>query len=168
MEHIKKRGFFILLIAACCIFTANIWGISIYILDEAKNANCAREMFERGDWVVPTFNYELRTDKPPLHYYFMQIGYLLFGVNELGARFFSALMGTLTVLTTYFFSAKLLDKVSGFFAGFVMLASIQFAAQFHLATPDPYLIFFITLSLFSFYYAYQTKNKKYLCFGSFP
>jgi len=39
-----------------------------YILDEAKNAECAREMSnETIDYTV--FNGELRTDKPPLHYF---------------------------------------------------------------------------------------------------
>lgn len=162
MVLVKQRGFYILLIASVIIFTSNIWGISIYILDEAKNASCAREMFERNDLIVPTFNYELRTDKPPLHYYFMQLGYFLFGINEFGARVFSALMGVFTVLLTFFFSSKTLGKITSFFAGLTMLISIQFTTQFHLATPDPYLIFFISLSLFSFYHAHQTRNKKYL------
>ncbi len=42
----------------------------IYILDEAKNAECAREMLVSGNYVVPYFNGQLRTDKPPLHYFF--------------------------------------------------------------------------------------------------
>ena len=83
------------------IFSANIWGLSIYSLDEAKNSECAREMLERGDLIVPTFNYQLRTDKPPLHYYFMIVAYKLFGVNEFSARFFSSVFGALTVLITF-------------------------------------------------------------------
>ena len=41
----------------------------IYILDEARNAQCAREMMENNDWLTPTFNAELRPHKPPLHYF---------------------------------------------------------------------------------------------------
>ena len=43
--------------------------------DEPKNAECGREMFARGDWLVPTFNEELRTDKPILVYWFMLTSY---------------------------------------------------------------------------------------------
>ena len=43
----------------------------IYILDEARNAQCAREMLQRKDFVIPTFNNELRQQKPPLHFYAM-------------------------------------------------------------------------------------------------
>ena len=32
--------------------------------DEPRNARAAQEMLERGDWIVPTFNSELRSHKP--------------------------------------------------------------------------------------------------------
>ncbi len=79
----------------------------IYILDEAKNAQCAREMLQKGDWIVPTFNNELRTDKPPLHYFFMMLAYKVFGINEFAARFFSVVMGLLTVFLTYLFTKNI-------------------------------------------------------------
>ena len=61
---------------------ANFWGFPIYILDEAKNSACAMEMMQRGDWVVPTFNGVLRTDKPPLHYFFMISAFEMFGISD--------------------------------------------------------------------------------------
>ena len=162
MKKLEGKEFYILLIASVIVFSANIWGISVYIFDEAKNATCAREMLDRNDFIVPTFNHQLRTDKRPLHYYFIQLSYSVFGVNEFAARFFSALMGILTVMVTWFFTGKILGRKVGFYAGLTMLFSFQFAIQFHLATPDPFLIFFITLSLFSFYYAHLNKSKRYL------
>jgi 4-amino-4-deoxy-L-arabinose transferase-like glycosyltransferase len=59
---------------------------------------------------VPKFNGELRTDKPPLHYYFMLLGFKLFGTTILGARFFSAVMGFITLLATFGFARKHLGK----------------------------------------------------------
>ena len=70
------------------------------MVDEARNSECAREMSELGELVVPSFNYELRTDNPPLHYYFMMLSYEIFGVNEFAARFFSSIFGALTILLT--------------------------------------------------------------------
>ena len=83
----------LLILLALFLYGANFWGISVYVLDEAKNSACAMEMYDRNDWIVPTFNDELRTDKPPLHYYFMRTGYALFGVSPFSARFFSVLAG---------------------------------------------------------------------------
>ncbi|MDB5192945.1 MAG: glycosyltransferase family 39 protein [Segetibacter sp.] len=130
----------------------------IYILDEAKNAQCAREMLQRNDWIVPTFNQELRTDKPVLHYYFMMAAYKIFGVNEMAARFFSAGLGILTVVITFFFSKRFTDPLTAFCSALVLTASTHFLFEFRLSVPDPYLIFFITTGLFTAY-TYLQENK---------
>lgn len=134
----------------------NIGNTSIYILDEAKNATCAKEMLAQNDYIVPTFNGELRTDKPILHYYFMILGYKIFGVNAMGARFFSAVMGSLVLLITFLFGYTYLGKRSALLAILVMLSSTHFLLQFHLAVPDPYLIFFTIAGMFSFYHAFKS------------
>lgn len=140
----------------------HIGGSSIYILDEAKNATCAAEMFSRGDLIVPTFNHELRTDKPPLHYFFMMLSYSVFGVNAFSARFFSAVFGALTILISFLFARRFHSEKTGLWTAFVLLASIHLNIQFHLAVPDPYLIFFFTASIFSFYAAIKEKRFIYL------
>ena len=123
----------------------------IYILDEAKNAQCAREMLQRNDWVVPTFNGELRTDKPVLHYYFMMLAYKTFGVTEYAARFFSVIAGLMTVLLTFFFTRRYINGVAAFCAALVLAASPHFIFEFRLSVPDPYLIVFICGGLFGAY-----------------
>lgn len=155
----QKRSLFFILALAVAVSFANIGGLDVYALDEAKNAEAAREMFESGDWVVPYFNYELRTDKPPLHYYFMMVGYKLFGVNAFGARFFSSLMGVFTILLVYLFAKKNLGERTGVYAALALTASLHFALQMHMSVPDPYLIFFLTWAFFSFYEAYHTGSK---------
>ncbi len=144
------------------LFFGNLAGSDIYILDEAKNASCAREMLEKGDWIVPTFNDTLRAQKPPLHYNFMALGYRIFGVNELGARFFSAVFGWLTVVVLYLFTKRFLSGRVAFIASLVFLSSLHMIIQFRLAVPDPYLIFFVLLSIFSFYAALAIPNRRFL------
>jgi len=139
---------------------SNIWGQPIYILDEAKNATCAKEMLARSNLIVPTFNGELRTDKPPLHYFFMMLAYKAFGVNEFSARFFSSLFGILTVILTYGFSKRFFNERVGIGAALVLLSSLHFNLQFHFAVPDPYLIFFITLALMAFFTALEEHRPK--------
>ncbi|WP_297452697.1 glycosyltransferase family 39 protein [Persephonella sp.] len=149
-------------ITAFFIFSANIGGLSIYSLDEAKNSECAREMLERGDLIVPTFNYELRTDKPPVHYYFMMLAYKLFGINEFSARFFSAVFGALTVLITFLFAGRYLGEKVAFMAFVVLVSSLHTAVQFHMAVPDPYLIFWINAALFSFFVGFKGKKVVFI------
>jgi len=131
------------------------------MLDEAKNAGSAAEMIRRHDYFVPTFNGEFH-DKPALQYFFMIAGYKLFGVNAFGARIFSVVMGILSVMSIYWFSARVLNKQAAFFASLIYIGSLQMAVQFRLAVPDPYLLFCLTTGWFCFYLGYKTKDSKYL------
>ena len=163
MKTFKPFAPLLLFLLSYLLISSNIGNVSIYILDEAKNASCAREMMETGNYIVPTFNYELRTDKPPLHYYFMIFGYKLFGVNEFGARFFSVFFGCTTVLFTFFFAKKYFNFRTALLSCIILLSSLHYVLQFHLAVPDPYLIFFIVSSLFLFY-SYHKEQKVILIY----
>ncbi|MHA7864924.1 ArnT family glycosyltransferase [Flagellimonas marinaquae] len=156
MEIIKKYDYMTLFIVGLVICTSCINLYPIYILDEARNAEAAREMLASGNFLVPFFNGELRTDKPPLHYYFMAAGYQLFGVNALGARFFSGFFGALTLLVTYWGIKKSSEALTAGITVVILLSAIFFINEFHLAVPDPYLIFFFTLALFSGFNLYKT------------
>lgn len=142
----------------------------IYILDEAKNAECAREMLVSGDYIVPYFNGQLRTDKPPLHYFFMVISYKLFGVSAFSARFFSAVFGALTILISFLFCRRYLGGKAAWLSALVLLASLHFNFQMRMSVPDPYLIFFMTGSFMCFYIFLMDKKRlwlwlMYACFG---
>ena len=50
------------LIFFTCLGTAALWDE-----DETWYASCAREMYERGDWVVPRYNGDIFFDKPPTY-----------------------------------------------------------------------------------------------------
>jgi 4-amino-4-deoxy-L-arabinose transferase-like glycosyltransferase len=104
-------------------------------------------MMQRGDWVVPYFNAEVRTHKPVLLYWFMIAAYSIFGVNEFSARFWSAALSVLTVLMTYSLGRRLLGKMAGLMAGVCLSTMLMFVVASRAATPDSVLIFFITAAL---------------------
>lgn len=157
----QDKKWLIIMGLSAVALTANFWGFPVYVLDEAKNAACAMEMLERGNWVVPTFNGVLRTDKPPLHYFFMMASYSVFGYTPFAARLFSVIMGLLTVGALYNFTRRMEGDRVAFFAGLVMAASVFVIAEFHLAVPDPYFIFFLTLTWLSFAYAWTSGRSGY-------
>ncbi len=152
----------LLFLASAVILSANIGGYSLYLLDEVKNAECAREMYETGNWVTPTFNYQLRTDKPPLHYYFMSLAYLMFGVSEFSARIFSVIFGVLTLFITYRFAKIHISGNAAIYTTLVLLSSVGFILQFRMAVPDPYLVFFTTAGLLGFYHGFHSSNHHWL------
>lgn len=158
---IRKKYFpWLLFFFSFGLFALNNWGVSIYFLDEARNSECAREMLEQGDLLKPTFNYDLRSDKPPLHYFFMMGSYVLFGVNEWSARFFSAVFGALTLFITFLYTRKFLNSKVAFYTCLILLSSIHLNIQFHLAVPDPYFVFFLCWCFFLFYSAVTTGNLR--------
>jgi 4-amino-4-deoxy-L-arabinose transferase-like glycosyltransferase len=157
-----NRQFLFLVILAITTFSANFWGYPVYILDEVKNASCAMEMDYRNNWVTPTFNNELRTDKPPLHYFFMIAAYQVAGVSAFGARFFSVLAGIGSALLIFGFARRLINQDTAFWATLIFISSIQVSIQFHLAVPDPFLIFFCTAALASFAMGWMEKRHRYL------
>lgn len=161
-SKIKWTTSFLVFLVVLCYYFIGTSDSAVFILDEAKNIECAREMMERSDLIVPTFNQNLRTDKPPLHYYFMMIGFRLFGINEFGARFFSAIMGALTLLITFFFVDRYLGKPTAWLTLLILLASLNLTFEFHLAVPDPYLIFFLTAAHWLFFHFYNHRQLKHL------
>lgn len=134
-------------LAAGVVFFLNLGVPQLWDEDEPKNAACAREMLERNDWVVPMFNYELRTAKPVLVYWFMMSAYKIFGVSEFGARFWSAVMGIATCLLTYGIGRRLFHPTVGLWAALMLAAALMFGVASRAATPDAPLILFSTLSL---------------------
>lgn len=107
----------------------------------------AREMLQRNDWIVPTFNAELRTHKPVLLYWCMLIAYHVGGADEFTARLPSALAAIGTVLLTYAIGRRLFNPRVGFWAAIALSCSVSFAMVGRAATPDGVLIFSSTLAL---------------------
>ena len=59
-----------LLFFGCLLFhMAGTWSLPLIDRDEPRFAEASREMIERGDYIVPRFNNQLRLDKPPIAYW---------------------------------------------------------------------------------------------------
>jgi 4-amino-4-deoxy-L-arabinose transferase-like glycosyltransferase len=140
----------VLALAAALVFFTNLGVPHLWDEDEPRNAACAREMLERGDWVVPTFNYELRTQKPVLLYWLIMASYSLFGINEFAARLPSAVLAIGTTLVTFHLGRMLFNERAGSLAGLMMASCLMFGVAGRAATPDSCLIFFTSLSLLAF------------------
>jgi 4-amino-4-deoxy-L-arabinose transferase-like glycosyltransferase len=141
------RDYAIVASVAALVFFTNLGGARLWDRDEPRNAVCAREMLEAGDWVVPRFNAELRDHKPVLLYWFMMSAYAIFGQTEFAARFWSAALGVGTVLATHHIGRRLFGARVGVWAGVILASTFMFDMAARAATPDSVLIFFTTTSL---------------------
>jgi 4-amino-4-deoxy-L-arabinose transferase-like glycosyltransferase len=150
MQRTNPQHLLWIIVATLPVFFINLGVPHLWDDDEPKNAECAREMLSRGDWVVPTFNEELRYDKPVLLYWLMMVAYHTFGVNEFAARFPSAVLAVVTTLATYHLGRLLFQPRVGLWAALAMSTSVLFVVASRAATPDSALICATTLAMLAF------------------
>ena len=92
-RSIQPLTLMLVLAMAAVLFFVGLGATGLTDRDEGRNAEAGREMYETGDYISPTFNYEPRFAKPVFVYWLMSLSYHAFGVNEFAARFPSALFG---------------------------------------------------------------------------
>lgn len=129
------------------VFFVNLGSASLFDMDEALYGTCAREMAERGDWVVPWFNGQMFPDKPPLMFWMMIFCTKIFGATEFALRVHSALFAIGTALVTYHLGRLLFGSIVGFWAGVIVSTSIIFTVSARAATVDSALTFAVSLAI---------------------
>src|SRR2546425_1173434 len=149
----------LLLVLCALLFFLGLGTLGLTDRDEGSNAEAAREMVESGDWLTPTLNGTPRFAKPILIYWLIACSYLVFGVSEFTARLPSALIGTLLVLMQYAFAKRLLGPTVGLRAALMLLLNFEVLAIGRMVLTDMVLVFFTTLSIFSFFLAMEGEGR---------
>lgn len=116
--------------------------------DEARYAQSAREMIESGDYMTVHHRGEPFLEKPPGKIWLVALGYSLFGFNEFGARFSSALFALGAIALTLLLGRALFGTTVGLLAGTILLSSTQFIHEHcgRTAECEPELTFLYVLS----------------------
>jgi 4-amino-4-deoxy-L-arabinose transferase-like glycosyltransferase len=142
----------LLLLAVACyvMFFHGMGSVGFIGPDEPRYAAVARDMVATGDYITPRFNGMPWFEKPVLTYWMTAIGYALFGQNEWGARFPSALGATLSVFAVYLAGWRLWGWKAGIIAAMVAASSVGFVAFAHAASTDMPLTACLTIALACF------------------
>ena len=119
MRQQVRQGLVLMAVTAV-VFLTRLGATRLWDDDETFFAQVAREMFERGDLIVPWFNQALFSHKPPFMYWMMIGAYHLFGVTEFAARLPSALFATASVLLVWRLGRILYSPAVGFWAAIVI------------------------------------------------
>ena len=152
----------VLVLAASCyiLFFHALGGIGLVGPDEPRYAAIAREMLMTGDYITPRLHGVPWFEKPPLMYWFAAFGYKIFGINEVGARFPSALGATLSIFAIYWCGRKLWDRTIGFLAALILASSIGFFAFARAASMDMPLTACLTLAMVFFLFALNDTSPR--------
>ncbi|MCY3846556.1 MAG: glycosyltransferase family 39 protein [Acidobacteria bacterium] len=135
-------------IAGVCALTflAGLGRPAVTDSDEAYYAEAAREMIERGDWLTPHYNDEIRFEKPVLYYWLAAAAYAAGGVSPAAARLPSALAGIGLALLACACARRWYDERTALLAGIITATSFGYVAMARHALPDLPLAFFVTLA----------------------
>jgi 4-amino-4-deoxy-L-arabinose transferase-like glycosyltransferase len=144
------RNYLLLAAIAAPLFFFHLGHTHLWDVDEAIFSQAGKEMFQRGDVVVPSYNGDVFPDKPAMMYWMMISAYQVFGPSEFAARFWSAVFGIGSVLLTYRLGTLTFSRTVGFVAGLILATSLYFNLIARAATPDSFLIFFCTLAVLLF------------------
>ena len=162
----------LLLAAACYIFFfQGLSSIGLLGPDEPRYAAVAREMYQTGDFVTPRLHGMPWFEKPILLYWFVALGFAVFGVGEFAARFPSALTATASVFFIYFACRRLWGTTTGTWAALIFASSVGYFAFARAASMDMLLSGCLTIALLCFLLGYNSKTPArrwwFLAFYSF-
>jgi 4-amino-4-deoxy-L-arabinose transferase-like glycosyltransferase len=149
--HHRAWHYLLLTALGWCLFFINLGGPSLWDLDEGRNTTCAFEMMEADNWVIPTFNGDLRVDKPALLYWLQIAAYHCFGITEFAARLPSALAALATVFLCYELGRSMFSPVAGLLAAVIAASTPMLCGAARFANPDALLDFFVVLTLTIFW-----------------
>lgn len=134
---------------ALTLHLCGTWILPLIDRDEPRFSEASREMLQRGDWIVPSFNNTPRYDKPPLTYWCQMAAYRVFGDNDFAARFHSAFFTALTALVVLGFARRLYGERAGWFAALAYTLSLQVMMQAKAAVADMPMVFFVALTVWA-------------------
>ena len=105
----RNLQLFLLLLITFIAFVVNNGAIEANIM-EARNLTTAREMLQKGNWLEPTMNGELRLEKPPLPTWITAAMMYISGSDNLSLlRFPSALAALLMVFSLFKLTEELTE-----------------------------------------------------------
>jgi 4-amino-4-deoxy-L-arabinose transferase-like glycosyltransferase len=151
-----------LLVAAVLPYFLNLGISSIWDANEAFYAQTPREMIEAGDYVTPSFNFQLRMNKPVLSYWFVAASYHVFGISEWSERVPIAI-GAVVIIGTAFGLGRLLGgTLAGLFAALVLATSPRLVLLARRIIIDIHITMWMGLVLLLFALAEMRPHRRRL------
>lgn len=132
---------------------------------ESNYALTAKEMVLSGDWISPQIYGHYWYDKPIFYYWELALSFLLFGFNEMAARLPAAIMGSLSVLFTFWFGRRVYGEKTGWIAALILATSVECWLLSKSVITDTTLFLFMSAAIAFFYLGYTEDRKYYfLCY----
>jgi 4-amino-4-deoxy-L-arabinose transferase-like glycosyltransferase len=145
------------LVAAVCLF-ARLGTLPLIQPDEGRNAEVAREMKDKAEWLVPTYDGLTYLDKPALYFRLVALSMSAFGENETAARLPSAVFGLGLVFLVFRFARRAYGDRASALAVLIVGTTPLVVAFARIVIFDMVLAFFVTAAILAGYLAEETQG----------
>ena len=131
----------------------------LFVPDEGRYAEIAREMVVRGDYITPHLNGIKYFEKPILFYWLGAAAIKLGGNSITALRSINAILAILGCLLTYLTGRKLYGRKAGLIAAIVLGTSTLYFVMAHMVSLDLPVTVFLTAGLYGFLLAAKSKHN---------
>lgn len=165
MKTLRNHPYLTLLFFTLFLYLAGNQLLAITDTAESNYALTAKEMVLSGDWISPRIYGRYWYDKPIFYYWELALSFALFGFNEMAARLPAALLGSASVLFTYWFARRTYGEKTGWLSAIILGTSVECWILSKAVITDSTLFLFMSGAVAFFYLGY-TENRKYyfLCY----
>jgi len=157
---LRRQGWLLVAVVAA-LFTIGfrLGGLPLINPDEGRNAEVAREMKERGAWLVPTYNGLTYLDKPAFYFKAVAGSLSLLGDTELAARLPSALFAFAILALVWVVCRHECGDRPAALAVLVVATTPLFISQARTVIFDIALALFVGAAIFLGYLAEQRSER---------
>ncbi len=133
----------------------------LFVPDEGRYAEIAREMIANSDYITPTLNNIIYFEKPALFYWLVAASYKLAGISIWSARAVNALLGLFGCIMTYCTARILYNRLTGLLAALIQSTCLLYFIMAHMVSLDLPVTVFLSATLYSFLLGNQLKQYRY-------
>lgn len=165
VKTLRNHPYWTLLIFTLIIYLMGNQLLAVTDTAESNYALTAKEMVLSGDWISPQIYGRYWYDKPIFYYWELALSFALFGFNEMAARLPAAILGSASVLFTYWFGRRTYGEKVGWLSALILGTSVECWVLSKAVITDSTLFLFMSGAVAFFYLGY-TDNRKYyfLCY----
>lgn len=160
-EFRQKHPYWFLGILFLIIYILGNQLLAVTDTAESNYALTAKEMVLSGNWISPQIYGHFWYDKPIFYYWELALSFKLFGFNEMAARLPAAIMGTASVLFTYWYAAKAYGRKIAFASAIILGSSLECWILSKSVITDTTLFLFMSAAIAFFHLGYQFDKKYY-------
>jgi 4-amino-4-deoxy-L-arabinose transferase-like glycosyltransferase len=135
-------------VVTALVLLPDLGGQYVWSKDEARDGLVARDMVERGHWLIPHMGGRVYPYKPPLFHWLVAL-FSPRGVSEWSLRLPSVLAAAATVALTFAMGARLATPTTGLVAAAILASSATFVEWGRTGRLEMLLTLWLTLGFWS-------------------